>query len=178
MVNWRATVTLWKGVENLANVATVVGAICLVTLLGMRYFGQSPAQPPSIAAGTPLDIPALPKQSEPVLFVFLSTTCRYCIADAPFYQVISQAPSKVKVVFGFREPVERSKAFLEQFDIVTNDVIQMGPQPQPLLRATPMILLLDKDRKVVRSWTGQLSAEGRRHLMELQGKKENPSPGN
>jgi thiol-disulfide isomerase/thioredoxin len=171
---------IWKSVENLANVATVVGASCLVVMLGMRYFGPaaSPSQASTtLAAGTPLDIPALPKQSEPVLFVFLSTTCRYCIADAPFYQEMSKAPANVKVVFGFREPVEKSKAFLEQFGIVTDDVIELRQPALPLLRVTPMIVLLDKDRKVMRSWTGQLSAEGRRNLMELQGKKENPSPG-
>lgn len=93
----------------------------------------------------------------PALIIATRSTCKFCTASAPFYRSLAKVPT-VWIATG--EDATTNRAYLQSLGLMTSTVIRHDTAGLAALRATPTLVLIDKERRVVKSWVGKLSPAG------------------
>lgn len=141
-------------------VALVVGAWFV------RQFWMGSVQPPPNAP-SPVVGAVLPTledwswaSSERHLVLVLSTNCRYCIDSAPFYRQLAALKKSdaldTTVVAAFPESPQSIEQFLGSNGIELPFVAGVGLSDLQV-KATPTVILADREGRVLNVWVGQLS---------------------
>lgn len=153
-----------KKIEVGANVAIIVVALLLVTLLVRRYLlPQTPKFAPvanaQIRPGTKLSIPGADwSRSQRTLLMVLSTTCHFCTESAPFYQRIAGGHGATRLVAVMPQPVGEAQDYLRQHDISVDEIRQANLDAIGV-RGTPTLILLDGNSSVLETWDGKVPPE-------------------
>lgn len=166
--------TLLQKTELAANLAIIVVAILLVTVLVRVYlFPRSPAPPTaasSIAPGTKLSLAGIDwRANGKTLVLALSTGCRFCTESAPFYQRLAQERAqarKVRIVAVFPEPVSEGLKYLSDLRVPVDEVRQASLSSIGVT-GTPTVIIADDDGKVANSWRGKLPPEKEAETLSL-----------
>ncbi len=160
--------SLSKKIELVANVAIIVVACLLTTVLVKNYFltqpsqqanqgesqrVQSESQPANSPTVSSLDIDW--KQSKQTLILAISSTCHFCTESAPFYKKLTQSRGNTRLVAVLPQPVEDSRKYLDHLGISVDEVRQL-PLDRIGVRGTPTLILLDTFGVVRNSWIGSL----------------------
>jgi len=163
-----------KKLEVLTNVAVIITAVVLYSVLVRKYL-TSKSEPPR-ASATSQSTPRIPSRktrpevgsklsldgidwtkSERTVLLALSTKCGFCTESAPFYQQIEQQkPSKVRLVAVLPQPVADGKSYLAGLNVKIDEVAQAA-LASIQVSGTPTLLLVDKNGVVENLWVGKLS---------------------
>ncbi len=159
---------LSKKIELIANVAIIVVACLLATVLVKHYLltrpseqanksesqrVQSESQPVDSPTASSLDIDW--KQSKQTLILAVSSTCHFCTESAPFYKTVAQSRGSTRLVAVLPQPVEDGRKYLDHLGISVDEVRQL-PLERIGVRGTPTLILLDASGVVRNSWMGFL----------------------
>jgi thioredoxin-related protein len=173
-----------KKVEVLANIAVIIVSIVLCSVLVKKYLFTSHAKQTVTAAaqpiggkpstdeiqpGTRLSLSGVDwSQSDRTLLLALSTTCRFCAESAPLYQRLQQdKPKNVRLLAVLPQSIDDSQKYLTKLGLNVPEVAQ-APLISIGVRATPTLILIDKNGIVNKSWVGKLpDAEAAKVLAEL-----------
>ena len=159
--------------DRIVNLVFAASCIVLVAMAAARYWNpgrQVQARESFLQQGTP-DPFGLPvsDDSDPLLCVFVSSNCPVCSDSLPFYRRLAEgavkSPGGVRLMFVSMEPQDSLRAYLQTGGIPSPRVAWVG---RPLgIPGTPCILLLDRSRRVERSWAGRLSGRQEREIEAL-----------
>jgi hypothetical protein len=91
--------------------------------------------------------------------IFISSNCPVCSDSLPFYKRLVEraaaSPGTADLIFVSMERTDDLNGYLRGGGIVNAGVASvLRPSGIP---GTPAVVLLDKDRRVARSWAGRLS---------------------
>jgi hypothetical protein len=155
---------LGKKIEMLANVAIILVALLLGGVLVKRYLlPQNPSPqaqaPTQIPPGTKLSLPGVDwSKSNRTLLLVLSTDCRYCTESAPFYQTLAREKAKhqdTRLVAVLPQDVGVAQKYLGDHGISVDEIRQATPNALQA-RATPTLIITDREGAVIESWVGKL----------------------
>jgi hypothetical protein len=170
-----------KKLEIFTNIAVIITAVILCTVLVKKHLLSSKQPPVAVAAspsrltsapginiGKRISIPGIDwNQHKRTLVLALSTTCHFCTESAQLYrQIEQQGLNDVKIVAVFPQPVLEAKAYQKglglSFEVVQSSLNTLG------VSGTPTLILVGPDGTVQDSWVGKLSdEEGARVLQRL-----------
>jgi rhodanese-related sulfurtransferase len=144
-------------------VLNVVSFVCLGVLIwnyAHRSGGRSSQQVAPLRVGSDLRIPQVKWDQAPRTIVLaVSTSCPYCRASAGFYkQLIAGAVNHtVHVMALLPEPLDSAKPALSSLGIEQVADIHRVNLGMIGVRATPELLIVDRQGKVQAAWTGELA---------------------
>ena len=151
----------------LDKVTHVLLCVAAVLVLGFQVYPHfhkvvQPRTKIQTVVGQTLHNTGLKLTTDRNLVLLISSSCMYCLASVPFYQSLSERkqPADLNVQVIFREGKRVSPTFLKDSKInlpVTENIDFTALKVQ----ATPTILLLDRNGKVINSWVGLLSPENK-----------------
>lgn len=156
-----------KKIGLLADVAIIVVAILLISVLVKNYLLPSnslqsnsrtaPASQQQVEAGGKINLADVDWQKNgQTLLLALSTTCHFCSESAPFYQqLIKERGGDTHIIAVLPQTISASNDYLNGLG-VSVDEIKQAPLSSVGVRATPTLLLVDRNGVVVDSWTGKL----------------------
>ena len=159
------------------RIVNLIFAVCCVAVVGLgvaRY--RTPAAPVHAAREDILkrgiaDPFALPASDDgrPVACIFISSNCPVCSDSMPFYKRLSDraAPTTgpARLLFVSMEGPDELRAYLRASGIVNTPV---ASTLRPLgIPGTPSVVLLDRNRRVARSWAGRLSPRQEQDIESL-----------
>ena len=156
--------------DRIANLVFAACCIVLVAIAVGRYRApgrEVQARESFLKQGTP-DPLGLPASDEtgPLVCVFISSDCQVCSDSLPFYRRLAEgvgrSPGRAGLIFVSMEAQEDVSAYLRTGGIVSPRVASVGRPPG--IPGTPCILLLDRFRRVERSWAGRLSRRQEREI--------------
>ncbi len=153
--------------DRVTNIAVVVAAIVLLLSFARSYFSDPPAtfSPEPIKKGSILhEIAGLEfDKSSRTLILALSTTCRYCTQNLPFYknlakQIEDGGSSSTRLIALFPESRERVDAYTSVHNLSVSVVTDVN-YPELEIPFTPSLILIDSNGEVLHSWDGTLSED-------------------
>ena len=163
--------SLSKKIELIANVAIIVVACLLATVLVKNYFFtkssertntsesqsvQSQSQPVNSPTVSSLDVDW--KQNKQTLILAISSSCHFCTESAPFYKKLAQNKGDTRLVALLPQSVEEGKKYLERLGVSVDEVRQSSLD-QIGVHGTPSLLLVDSSGVVKNFWVGKLPAD-------------------
>jgi hypothetical protein len=153
----------------MAVVVIAVGIRLIVAPLGPTPNVRVPFPPGHDLTGAGL----LPLRSgSPMLLVGLSTRCQFCTASIPFYRSLIETPAitsgRVRVAVLSLQPVTEMQSYLEKHGLSIRTMVSLRDTTL-MLPATPAIVVVGSDGRVVRSWQGQLDRDQERQVVESIG---------
>ena len=92
------------------------------------------------------------------LVLFLSTECGFCRKSLPFYSKISHEANrqKLRLVAVLPQDVKKSEEFLSAGGLKVDEIKVASPKESGV-RATPTLILVDKNGIAADGWVGELS---------------------
>lgn len=158
--------TTYKRVELAANLAIVVVALTLTTVVVKRYLlpGDQTNTPnqPQVKVGDKLSVANVDwRASDNTLVLVLQKGCRYCNESAPFYQRLVkglEGRSDTRVLAALPQAAGESREYLNGLGVAVGDVVQAPPSSFGI-RGTPTLMLVNRAGEVQGIWTGKLSGE-------------------
>ncbi|SRR5260370_32322669 len=153
-------INISKKIELAANLAIIVVACLLGTILFKNYLLSKPPvnsdlaanlsnaknQPPrnsAIKAGTKLSISDMEfAGSSQTLILAISSTCHFCTESAPFYKKSAQTRSNTPLIAILPQPVEDGRKYLEKLGVSVDEVRQL-PLDKIGVQGTPTLILVD-----------------------------------
>ncbi len=156
-----------KATETVSNIAIILVAVALLITLANRYFAGSStvARAPAdsqLVVGTAVSLPGVDwSKGDKTLVMALSTTCHYCAESSSFYQRLATEKltrSGVRLIAIMPQTLDESRGYLSEKDIVVDEVFQTGPEALSV-KATPTLILVDRNGLVTNTWVGKLSPE-------------------
>ena len=160
-----------KKLDAVTNVTFLVVALLIGAALIQKQFTRPiiPPKPELVKVGDAVDIPNIDWSSNrSTLVLAIHSKCSFCVDSAPFYRRLlatANAPSRVSVVMP--EPVVEGSAgrdFLKNLTSQPQNAHQVDFR-RAKIRGTPTILLVDRDGRVRRIWSGKLSEDGERDVL-------------
>ena len=159
-------------IRKYAEIGSNIAIILLVIILGYFHISRSlasPAQPLQkrtesdvIKPGTKIPLASVDWSiGERNLLMVLSTTCRFCTESMPFYQrlVHRNVQSKgLRVVAAFPQDTHDARKYLDEHGVTVDEIVKAAPS-EAMVRATPTLMLLDKNGVVIQTWVGMLHRE-------------------
>ena len=170
-----------KWVELITNVLVVITSLLLVGALARNFLYRPQAKSETAsttprrdanknkpAVGAELKVPELEwEQGKRTLILALSTTCRFCTESAPFYRKLrAEVDSRTRLVAVFPQAVEGGRNYLISLGLPVDQVIQ-SPLSSINVAATPTLILVSDEGKVIDSWRGKLPAATETEVMSL-----------
>ena len=175
-----------KKVEVLANVAVVITAVLLSSVLIKKYYlppretktvesklpsvfaSASAPKRPAIKPGTQISLSGVDwRKTDRTILLALSTQCRFCTESASFYQELLQKKSKdVQVVAVLPQSVEDGRKYLDKLGVPVREVVQARLATLGV-SGTPTLMLIDNNGVVQKSWIGKLSDGDAQSVLEL-----------
>ncbi|HVS83962.1 MAG TPA: hypothetical protein VHE60_19685 [Pyrinomonadaceae bacterium] len=160
--------SLSKKIELIANVAIIVVACLLATVLVKNYFFTKPSQQANKSESQrvqsesqPVDSPTVSslnidwRQSKQTLLLAVSSTCHFCSESAPFYKKLAQNKGDTRLVAVLPQPVEEGRKYLATLGVSVDEVRQSSLD-QIGVHGTPSLLLVDASGVVKNFWVGRL----------------------
>lgn len=159
--------TVSKLLEDLANVAIVIAALCLCVTLARGYLHKPHVslEIPSLNIGNRLGLlpPAKgPNAGHDRLILALSTNCHFCTESGAFYRRISRsfemglnAPNLTAV---FPQSVEDGSKYLSNLEIRVDQVEQRNLSDLNIF-GTPTLVLVNGNGVIKQVWAGKLPPE-------------------
>jgi len=162
---------LSKKIELIANVAIIIVACLLATVLIKNHFLAKPPQQadksksqPVQSANEPVSSPTVSsldidwKQNKQTLILAISSSCHFCTESAPFYKRLAEVKTSTRLVAILPQPVEEGRRYLDRLGVSVDEVRQL-PLDRIGVRGTPTLMLVDASGAVRNSWIGFLAPE-------------------
>ena len=158
-----------KLLDKFANVAVLVAVVVFLYVVTKDgYHSRISPKPgsPDALVGTEVTLPGitLPSDRESIVLA-ISTWCRFCKENLPFYRELSKEVQGKLSVFAIlpQKPQEADQyiygAGLQGVAVVSGDLKNIG------VYATPTLLLVDRSGRVKQAWVGELDDDGQRQLV-------------
>jgi len=159
-----------KKIELVANVAIIVVACLLATVLVKNYLlakssdpvasrSNANSQPPRespIKVGVKLSSADMEfAGAGQTLILAISSSCHFCTESAPFYKKLAQSRGKTRLVAVLPQPVEDGRKYLDKLGVSVDEVRQLSLD-RIGVQGTPTLILLDASGVVRNSWMGFL----------------------
>jgi hypothetical protein len=158
--------SLKKNLDTVVNIATLISIISLIAFLGYKWAfppTQQSSYKENFAEGRTLaEIPTLNEDKfEKSVILILNTDCKYCNASLDFYKKLSSVrynanSRQLTALFLQSEEVVKKYVKDKDFPIRTISAVDFGKLGVGL---TPTIVVVDQQRRVTKSWFGQLKSE-------------------
>lgn len=156
---------LSKKIGLFADIAIIVVAILLISVLVKNYLWSSNPLPSNSGivptsqqqiSGT-ISLPDIDWQkNNQTLLLVLSNTCHFCSESAPFYQqLMKERESNTRIIAVLPQSISDGRDYLNRLG-VTVDGIKQASLSSIGVRATPTLILVDRNGVVVESWVGKL----------------------
>ena len=159
--------------ETLTNLGII--ALCVVACLALvQRMRAGDGQPPKVAQGDVIEnlAPHLPAGAKRALVVALSPDCGYCTRSMPFYKRLLTARHEANVpiiaVVHNEEELVAERAVMVTQDIAFDRVVPVDFLASKVTM-TPLLMLVDREAKVLRLWTGQLKPEAEAEVLAVLG---------
>ena|SRR5437868_735391 len=155
--------TVAKRIELGANIAIIIVAVLIGTVLVRNYFmpGRSRARQSNatLPVGTQIKLDSDWKSNGQTLLIFLQKGCHFCQESAPFYQrVIRETDGRpnLHLIAILPQSVDESREYLNKLGIKIVDLRQASLD-QFGIGGTPTLVLVDDKGEVTASWVGKLA---------------------
>lgn len=149
----------WIWVDRIANFAILIVAVLLIVIVGRRFQART-APDVSVPVGSHVTIDSVNWLSNRFSVVLvLSTECKFCADNADLYREIAgtlRTKRLGKTVAVFPQNGVRAQEYLRALNVVPDETLDVG-SVLSISRATPTIIAVDGDGRVVKSWVGRLS---------------------
>lgn len=164
-------------IETIANVATIVVALLISTVLIKAYV--LPVQPrpigtPSlITPGKTLDGRSLGvdwAKNRRTLVMAISTTCRFCTESAPFFRRLADEIRTVRLVAVMPQSASEAQSYLRSVGVQVDQVKQASLGALGV-RATPTLALVNDAGVVTDVWVGKLQPDQENQVLDTLQKK-------
>ena len=135
-------ISLSKKIELVANLAIVVVACLLMTVLVKNYFVTELREQASKSEGQPVSSPTVSaldidwRQSKQTLLLAVSSTCHFCTESAPFYKQLAKGRGGTRVIAVLPQPIDEGRRYVEGLG-VTVDEIKQAPLSSINVSGTP-----------------------------------------
>jgi hypothetical protein len=166
-------------IETTANVATIIVAVLLSTVLIKLYVlpGRAESKAPVVSApevvrGKNLDGRLLGvdwAKNHRTLVLAISTTCHFCNESVPFFRTLGPAGKDVKMLAVLPQPVNEARQYLSTAGVRVDDVRQ-APLNTLGVRGTPTLLLVNDAGVVTDVWVGKLQPDQETQVLTALGK--------
>ena len=159
-----------KKVELTANLAIIIVACLLATVLVKNYLVNKPTAPPNDSQSQPISSPIVSsldidwRKSKQTLLLAVSSTCHFCTESASFYKQLAKERGSTRLVAVFPQPITEGRNYLEALG-VTVDEIRQAPFNSLNVQATPTLILIDSNGLVIKSWIGKLEEEQQHEVL-------------
>jgi hypothetical protein len=167
-------------IETTANVATIVVAVLISTVLVKTYLLPNAVErrtaavsASEVARGKSVDARLLGvdwAKNHRTLVLAISTTCHFCTESAPFFRRLGAAGTDVKMVAVLPQPVVEAQQYLSGVGVHVDDVKQV-PLNTLGVRATPTLLLVNDTGVVTDVWVGRLQPDQEAQVLTALEKK-------
>jgi hypothetical protein len=166
-----------KLLERLSTLAVLLAAVIViaVTVRDRLIPGNNPHQDAARAAqqlvGKPFPVPVGYQIGKTAtLLLVVSSTCHFCSESMPFYRQLAAIQPKTSGELGLLAVVpESSEAGLEYLSkngVRVAEAISTPSLSKVGLAATPTLVLLDRDRRVMEVWVGMLDASRQGNVLK------------
>jgi hypothetical protein len=164
----------YKKVELAANVAIVVVALTLTTVVVKRYVWSSTPNskqnnPLQIKVGDKLAVSNVDwRTSDSNLVLVLQKGCRYCNESAAFYQRLTkglQGRSDVRILAVLPQGESESREYLSTLGVNVGNVVQAPPRSFGI-GGTPAVMLVNEAGEIQGIWMGKLSSDQETQITE------------
>jgi len=169
-----------KKIETTANLATIVVAVLISTVVVRTYFFPTPIARttsavlgPELVKGKSVDGRALGvdwAKNHRTLVMAISTTCHFCKDSVPFYQKLTAAEKEVKMIAVLPQPVTEAQQYLSGAGVRVDEVRQV-PLNTLGVRGTPTLLLVNDLGVVTDVWVGRLQPDQEAQVLTALEKK-------
>ncbi|HXO06070.1 MAG TPA: hypothetical protein VN884_10635 [Candidatus Sulfotelmatobacter sp.] len=156
---------LSRKIETTANVATIIVAVLLSTVLIKLYvFPHTAASnapivsAPEVTRGKSVDghlVGVDWAKNHRTLVLAISTTCHFCKDSVPFYRKLAAVEKEVKTVAVLPQPVTEAQQYFSSAGLHVDDVRQV-PLNTLGVRETPTLLLVNDAGVVTDVGAGKL----------------------
>ena len=166
--------TTYKRVELAANLAIVIVALTLATVVVKRYlWSDNPNNSQNLSqikVGDKLSVNNIDwKTSDNTLVLVLQKGCPYCDESAAFYQRLVkglEGRSDVRILAVLPQAESESREYLNKLGVSLGNIVQASPASFGI-RGTPTIMLVNQAGQVEGIWRGKLSDEQEAKVTEL-----------
>ena len=149
-----------KKIEVAANLAIIIVAVTLVTVIAQRYYFPSSTQNARVVPiGAKVSLPNIDwSKNSQSLVIALQTGCHYCTESAPFYQrlAVELSARKIPLIAVFPQAIEEGQTYLNSIKVPIEDIRQASLKSIGV-QGTPAILLVDSKGEVKTGWFGKLT---------------------
>ncbi|MET0622153.1 MAG: hypothetical protein ABW250_04140 [Pyrinomonadaceae bacterium] len=156
---------LTRGIETSANVAIILAATVLCTVLVKSYVipasvpnaaGESAEARREVKRGDKVAVSGVDwQEGQKTLLLVLSTTCHFCTESSPFYQRIVKERGDTRLVALVPQAEEEGQAYLRSLGVSIDEVKHITFKGMGLT-GTPTLLLVNGDGVVSDVWVGAL----------------------
>ena len=166
-----------KIIQVAANIAIIIVAVLICSVIAKDYFAQKPVGQPSkaeglsdkplaeIQTGTQLSVSGVDwSKSNHTLLLAISSKCHFCSESAPFYQRLSKERGRIQLVAVLPQSISEGHTYLDSLKISVDDIRQASLSSLGV-RGTPTIILVDGAGRAVKSWVGKLDASQEADVM-------------
>ena len=172
--------SLSRKIEIAANVATIVVAALISTVVVKTYVFHNPVAGstaavvvPEVVKGKSVDGRALGvdwAKNHRTLVLAISTACHYCKDSVPFYQKLADREGRVKMVAVLPQSVAEAQQYLNGAGVHVDEVRQV-PLNTLGVRGTPTLLLVNDVGVVTDVWVGKLQPDQETQVLTALGGK-------
>jgi hypothetical protein len=155
-----------KIIEMVANIAIIVVAILLGTVLVRTYlYKPQLVPPPSVnLVGAKVSVSEVDwTKSEQTLVLALNQDCHFCTESAAFYQKIAKDESikkKTRLLAVFPHSAQEGEKYLNKLGVPTDDIdLKQVTLSSIRVRGTPTLMLVNSQGLVIDAWLGKLSLD-------------------
>lgn len=151
------------GIDTWANVAVIIACVSITVAVWDRFINARVQQRAPVMYQPNEQLPdSLPTNtiinSGRTLLLVVDSRCSVCTVSIPFYKrVIKVAAPDVRIVLAGVQSPDSLKAYAAREHIEPHAIISVPPGLLKI-RSTPLLILVDANRRVLRSWVGQLNA--------------------
>lgn len=165
--------TTYKKIELAANIAIVIVALTLTTVVVKRYvWSNKPNNPPNpmqIKVGDRLSVTNVDwRTADNTLVLVLQKGCRFCDESAAFYQRLAkglEGRSDVRMLAVLPQGESEAREYLSKLGVSLKNVVQAPPASFGI-RGTPTVMLVNQAGQIEGIWMGKLSGEQEARIAE------------
>jgi thiol-disulfide isomerase/thioredoxin len=153
-----------RGLSKVADIALILTCLVVGGVVVMRQFARSPSEATSADTYQPGETVALPavdfSTAEQTAVIVVKRECAFCTKSMPLYRKLGQASAKAPGALGFvivsLNSVEETRAHLKSEGVVATHVLSVQ-SGHLRIRATPTLVIVNRDGRVVKTYVGMLS---------------------
>lgn len=155
-------------IELAANIAILIVSFIFIAVLIQKFYFPANVNPYELEVGSQVKLPEINwNGNQKTLILAMKKGCSYCAKSAGFYKkLIPIAKEKnVKIIAVLPGTNQENKAYLDELGLPDLEFKQ-AELNLINVEATPTLVLVDKEGKVMESWVGQLKPEIEQKMMD------------